>query len=172
MLAYEFYRLKALITLEQVNTTEWSKKIRILISKIAMIGCCKLSLYANAWWAYDLFSARIETTCHVNHFFDVLHWCNFRVFIHAYSLLPGEVLLVVASKRTKLIQKQISSMDVDKVGSKRPLASKSVSPISKALCLSYKTSTAFPGFSPTRPTELSTEPYRRAGRREPWERGW
>ena len=45
---HEFYRLKALITLEQVNTTEWSKKkIRILISKIAMIGCCKLSLYAN-----------------------------------------------------------------------------------------------------------------------------
>ena len=27
--------------------------------------------------------------------------------------------------------------------------------------------TSFPGFSPTRPTEL-----RRAGRREPWERGW
>ena len=44
---HEFYRLKALITLEQVNTTEWSKKIRILISKIAMVGCCKLSLYAN-----------------------------------------------------------------------------------------------------------------------------
>ena len=36
------------ITLEQVNTTEWlKKKIRILISKIAMVGCCKLSLYAN-----------------------------------------------------------------------------------------------------------------------------
>ena len=47
MSVHEFYRLKALITLEQVNTTEWSKKIRILISKIAMIGCCKLSLYAN-----------------------------------------------------------------------------------------------------------------------------
>ena len=44
---HKFYRLKALITLEQVNTTEWSKKIRILISKIAMVGCCKLSLYAN-----------------------------------------------------------------------------------------------------------------------------
>ena len=44
---HEFYRLKALITLEQVNTTEWSKKIRILISKTAMVGCCKLSLYAN-----------------------------------------------------------------------------------------------------------------------------
>ena len=44
---HKFYCLKALITLEQVNTTEWSKKIRILISKIAMVGCCKLSLYAN-----------------------------------------------------------------------------------------------------------------------------
>ena len=30
-----------------------------------------------------------------------------------------------------------------------------------------KNPTSFPGFSPTRPTEL-----RRAGRREPWERGW
>ena len=43
---HEFYRLKALITLEQVNTTEWSgKKRRIFISKTAMVGCCKLSLY-------------------------------------------------------------------------------------------------------------------------------
>ena len=32
---------------EQVNTTKWSKKRRILISKTAMVGCCKLSLYAN-----------------------------------------------------------------------------------------------------------------------------
>ena len=35
------------IDYEQVNTTEWSKKIRILIRKIAMVRCCKLSLYAN-----------------------------------------------------------------------------------------------------------------------------
>ena len=49
MSVHEFYRLKVLITLEQVNNTEWSKKkyIRNLISKIAMVGCCKLSLYAN-----------------------------------------------------------------------------------------------------------------------------
>ena len=45
---HEFYHLTELIALEQLNTTEWSKKkIRILISKIAMLGCCKLSLYAN-----------------------------------------------------------------------------------------------------------------------------
>ena len=47
MSVHEFYRLKTLITLEQVNTTEWSEKIRILISKIAMVGCCKRLLYAN-----------------------------------------------------------------------------------------------------------------------------
>ena len=35
MSVHEFYRLKALITLEQVNTTEWSERIRMLISKIA-----------------------------------------------------------------------------------------------------------------------------------------
>ena len=52
MLVYEFYRLKALITLQQVNTTEWSKKkIGILISKTAMAGCWKLSLYTN--WSCD-----------------------------------------------------------------------------------------------------------------------
>ena len=34
MSVHEFYRLKALITLEQVNTTEWSERIRMLISKI------------------------------------------------------------------------------------------------------------------------------------------
>ena len=47
---------------------------------------------------------------------------NFRVFIHAYSLRP-----VVANTRTKSIQKQVKSIDVDKVGSKNHLASKSVS---------------------------------------------
>ena len=46
MSVHEFYRLKTLITLEQVNTTEWSKENKDL-SKTVMIGCCKLSLYAN-----------------------------------------------------------------------------------------------------------------------------
>ena len=45
MLVDKFYRLKALITMEQMNTTEWSrKKKRILISKTAMVGCCKGNL--------------------------------------------------------------------------------------------------------------------------------
>ena len=45
MSVYEFYRLKTLM--EQVNTTEWSKENNDL-SKTVMVGCCKLSLYANA----------------------------------------------------------------------------------------------------------------------------
>ena len=62
MSVHEFYRLKVLITLEQVNTTEWSKKIRILISKTAMVGCCKLSLYANV---------SCDEYAMVNNFFDL-----------------------------------------------------------------------------------------------------
>ena len=66
--------------------------VRGLIRKTAMVQCYKLlSLY----WACGLFSAMIEMTCHVNHYFDL--WqvislesrpLNFRVFIHAYSLQP------------------------------------------------------------------------------------
>ena len=74
------------------------------------------------WWACGLFSAMIEMTCHVNHFFDLWQWCNFsgivkrplnfRVFIHEY------VFPVFANARTKSIQKQIKSINVDRVGSK------------------------------------------------------
>ena len=42
---------------------------------------------------------------------------KFRVFIHAYSLRPQTLFPVVAKTRTKSIQKQIKSIDVDKVGS-------------------------------------------------------
>ena len=60
---HEFYRFKALISLEQVNTSEWAKKKKkILINKTAMVGRYKLSLYANGC-CY----AMIEMTCHVNH---------------------------------------------------------------------------------------------------------
>ena len=44
---------------------------------------------------------------------------NFRVFIHAYSLRPQTLFPVVANTRTKSIQKQIKSIDVDKVGSNK-----------------------------------------------------
>ena len=46
--------------------------MRILISKTAMVGCCKLLLYSMGLvMIMDLFSAMIEMTCHVNHFFDL-----------------------------------------------------------------------------------------------------
>ena len=44
---------------------------------------------------------------------------NFRVFIHAYSLRPQTFFPVFAKTRTKFIQKQIKSIDVDKVGSNK-----------------------------------------------------
>ena len=53
---------------------------------------------------------------------------NFLVFILAYSLRPQTYIFpVVANMRTKPIQRQVKSIDVDKVGSKKHLASKSVS---------------------------------------------
>ena len=75
----------------------------------------------------------IEMTCHVNHFFDLWQWSNFSgiealEFSCIYtSIQPAtaDVFPVVANMRTKLIQKQVKSIDVDKVGSKKPLASKS-----------------------------------------------
>ena len=66
---HEFYRLKALITLEPVNTTECSQKIRIRII----------------------------------------------------------IIKKKKNTRTKSIQKQIKSIEVDKLGGKKPLASKSCS---------------------------------------------
>ena len=46
-LAPRILSLESADYLEQVHTTEWSKKIRILNKKTAMVGCCKLSLYAD-----------------------------------------------------------------------------------------------------------------------------
>ena len=59
MSLHEFYHLKALITLEQVDTAEWSIKIRILISKTTMVGYCKLSLYTDGL-VMNLLFFRIE----------------------------------------------------------------------------------------------------------------
>ena len=77
---HEFYRLKALITLEQANTTEWSKKIRILINKTAMVGygivnfhCMQMGLVMSMRFIW----AMIEMTSHVNHSFDLWQRCNF-----------------------------------------------------------------------------------------------
>ena len=124
-------RILSLKSIDYFGTSEqyWVvEKIRILISKTEMVGCCKLLLYANE-------------TCdeHAVYFRRWLKWrvmsitflisgndgislesrpLNFRVFIHAYSLRPQTLFPVVANMRTKSIQKQINSIDVYKVGSK------------------------------------------------------
>ena len=43
VMVHEFYCLKALIMSKLMNSTEWLKKIRLIV----MVRCCKLSLYAN-----------------------------------------------------------------------------------------------------------------------------
>ena len=55
-----------------------------------LVGCCKLSFYANE--SCRLFLAMIEMTRHVHRVFGLWQWCNFsgivfRVFIHAYSII-------------------------------------------------------------------------------------
>ena len=69
MSVHEFY----IYTLEQVKITEWSKKIGILIGKIAMIGCCKLSLYGNdSCDEHAIYFRRGENDVpYVNHFYDI-----------------------------------------------------------------------------------------------------
>ena len=55
-----------------------------------LVGCCKLSFYANE--SCGLFLAMIEMTRLVHRVFGLWQWCNFsgivfRVFIHAYSII-------------------------------------------------------------------------------------
>ena len=65
MSVHEFYRLKALITLEEVNTTEWSEKNK------------NLNWQNCNGRVFDLFLAMNEMTCHVIHSFDIWQSCNF-----------------------------------------------------------------------------------------------
>ena len=86
------------------------------------IGCLKWVQFHNLVLGFFLKSYSPFYT-HLDSFLSLeSRPLNFRVFIHAYSLRP-----VVANTRTKSIQKQVKSIDVDKVGSKNHLPSKSVS---------------------------------------------
>ena len=75
----------------------------------------------------------IEMTCHVNHFFDLWQKYNFSgidalEFSCIYTRVQpatADVFPVVANKGTKSIKKQVKSIDVDKVGDKKRLESKS-----------------------------------------------
>ena len=74
----------------------------------------------------------IEMTCHVNDFFHLWQSRNsygiealeFSCIYTRIQPVTADVFLVVAYTRTKFIQKQVKSIDVDKVGSKMTLASK------------------------------------------------
>ena len=79
-----------------------------------MVGCCKLSLYANGSCDehyYLLFSAMIEMMCNENHFGDLWQWCNFSgieavEFSFIYTRVQratAEVFPVVANTRSKSI---------------------------------------------------------------------
>ena len=61
---------------------------------------------------------------HDNHFFDLWQWCNFsgiealEFFLYLYTRIACnrvDVFAVVANTRTKSVQKQVKSIDVDKV---------------------------------------------------------
>ena len=95
------------------------EKIRILISKTAVVGCSKLSLYSDGscdehafyFWRWLKWLAMWITFLIFGN--DVISLesrpLNFRVFIHAYSLWPQTYNPVVTNTRTKSIQKQIKS---------------------------------------------------------------
>ena len=91
-----------------------------------MVGCCKLSLYANGLvMGMGFILGDDWNDDHVNHFFDLWQWCNFSgiealesSYIYTRVYPPtSDVFPVVANTRTKSTQKQIKSIDVDKVGS-------------------------------------------------------
>ena len=111
-------------TSEHYWVVEKKKKIRILISKAALVGCCKLSLYANA--SCD------EHAVYFRRWLKWLAmWITFLIFGNAvisldlYTRIACDRRLfpVVANTPTKSISCTI--LDVDKVGSKKPLASTS-----------------------------------------------
>ena len=110
MSVHEFYRLKALITLEQVNITESAKKKgRILISKTAISGV------VNFYWMQMALVMRMrfifgddwnDVPC--KSIFDLWQWCDFSriealefscIYTRVYPL-TADVFPVVANTRT------------------------------------------------------------------------
>ena len=100
----------------------WLAKLRWSDVDDRMLIVCKWLL----WWECSLFSAMIEMTCHVNNFFDL--WQNSLaimqflwnrgpwIFVSLYMRIAYDRrrISVVANTRTKSIQNQVKSMDVDK----------------------------------------------------------
>ena len=84
-------------------------------------------LVMSMWF---IFGDVIEITCDVNYFFyisgnDVYEAHEFSCIYTRVQPAIAVVFPVVANTCTKSIQKQVKSIDVHKVRSKKPLASKS-----------------------------------------------
>ena len=72
-----------------------------------------------------IFGDMIEITCHVNYFFyisgkDVYEALQFSCIYTRVQPATADVFPVVANTCTKSIQKQVTSIDIHKVGSKKP----------------------------------------------------
>ena len=124
-------RILSLERVDYFGTSEhfWvgRKKIRIIISKIAMIGCGKLSLYANGSCdEHAIGDDWNDVPCkslflYLAMMLFLWNWGSW-IFVYLYTQIACYCRGI--SGRTKSIQKQIKSIEVDKVGSKKPLASK------------------------------------------------
>ena len=82
-----------------------------------MVGCCKLSLHANGFCD--------EHAVYFRFIFSGIEALEFSCIYPRVWSTTADEFLVVANMRTKLIQKQIKSIDDDNIGSKKSLASKS-----------------------------------------------
>ena len=96
----EFYSLKALIPLEQVNTWVVEKKILISKRRTGLVSLNFIVCKWVLWWACSLFSRMIEWCAMLITFLiygnDVISLesrpLNFHVFKHTYSLRPQRYL--------------------------------------------------------------------------------
>ena len=92
-----------------------------------MIGCGKLSLYANGSCdehaiGHDWNDVPCKSLfLYLAMMLFLWNWGSW-IFVYLYTQIACYCRGI--SGRTKSIQKQIKSIDVDKVGSKKPLASK------------------------------------------------
>ena len=128
-------RILSLEIVDYFGTSEhyWVVEKTILISKTAMVGFCKLSLYALVSCDEMRFifgDDWNDVPCKSLVWSLAMMWFLWNwgpwIFVDLYTPIAcvADVFPVVANTRTKSIQRQVKSIDVDEVGSKKPLASK------------------------------------------------
>ena len=128
-------RILSLESVDYFGTSEhyWvvgKKKRRIFISKTAMVGCCKLSLYLVMSMLFTFGDDWNDVPC--KSLFWSLAMMNFSgieafefSFIYTpVKLATTDVFPVVANTCTKSVQKQIKSIEVDKVERRKTFSGK------------------------------------------------